>query len=59
MTQDADFADRALLHGFPPKIVWLRCGNATTRHIEALLRDHAELITDMELDSETGVLAVR
>ncbi len=59
VTQDADFTDRALLHGFPPKIVWLRCGNPTARHIEALLRDHADLITDMELDNEAGVLAVR
>ncbi len=28
VTQDADFADRSRLYGSPPKVIWLRCGNA-------------------------------
>lgn len=28
VTQDADFAERSRLYGSPPKVVWLRCGNA-------------------------------
>ena len=38
VTQDADFAEKSLLSGSPPKVIWLRCGNAPTRQIEALLR---------------------
>ena len=29
VTQDADFAERSRLYGSPPKVIWLRCGNAS------------------------------
>ncbi len=45
VTQDSDFAERSRLFGAPPKVVWLRCGNATPRQIEAILRSNAVLIT--------------
>lgn len=38
VTQDADFLERSRLYGSPPKVVWLRCGNAPTYRIEALIR---------------------
>ncbi|MEP0910997.1 hypothetical protein NDI45_08715 [Leptolyngbya sp. GB1-A1] len=38
MTQDANFAERSLLYGSPPKVVWLRCGNVPTHQVEALIR---------------------
>lgn len=38
VTQDADFAERSRLYGSPPKVVWLRCGNAPTYQVEALIR---------------------
>lgn len=38
ITQDADFAERSRLYGSPPKVIWLRCGNATTREVEIILR---------------------
>lgn len=41
VTQDADFADLTFLHGAPPKVVWLRCGNKATRYVCDLLRGHA------------------
>lgn len=41
---DADFAEMAALHGAPPKVVWLRCGNQPTAVIESILRDHAGAI---------------
>ena len=40
VTQDVDFANLAMLHGPPPKVVWLRCGNQPTSFIESLLRKH-------------------
>lgn len=38
VTQDSDFADLALALGPPPKVIWLRCGNAPTSRIESVLR---------------------
>jgi len=43
-----------MLHGPPPKVVWLRCGNQPSEVIEMLLRDHAEAITAFEEDDTTA-----
>lgn len=47
VTQDADFAERSRLYGTPPKVVWLRCGNAPTEQVEALLRSGIEAIQEL------------
>ena len=47
VTQDADFAERSRLYGVPPKVVWLRCGNAPTKQVETLLRSCAEAIEEL------------
>jgi predicted nuclease of predicted toxin-antitoxin system len=47
---DVDFAERAILVGPPPKVIWLRCGNQPTAIVEKLLRDRAEAITAFEND---------
>jgi predicted nuclease of predicted toxin-antitoxin system len=44
VSQDADFADMAILFGPPPKVIWLRCGNQPTYAIEQRVGDHAEAI---------------
>jgi predicted nuclease of predicted toxin-antitoxin system len=53
VTQDADFPERSRLYGSPPKVIWLRCGNAPTNQVEALIRSGAiaiqELLSDLEL----------
>ena len=33
VTQDADFESLSQLYGFPPKVIWLRCGNTATSNI--------------------------
>jgi predicted nuclease of predicted toxin-antitoxin system len=48
---DADFAEMASLFGPPPKVIWLRCGNQPTSIIEALLRQHRNLIETFEQDA--------
>jgi len=57
-TKDADFADISLLHGFPPKVLWLRLGNCTTAQIEALLRLHHEAIEQMNNNPAVGILSL-
>ena len=47
VTQDVDFAERSRLYGSPPKIVWLRCGNAPTKQIETLIRSGQEAIQEL------------
>jgi predicted nuclease of predicted toxin-antitoxin system len=47
VTQDADFAERSRLYGSPPKVVWLRCGNAPTSQVEAILRSGSGAIQEL------------
>ena len=46
ISKDSDFQQRSFLFGHPPKVVWIRCGNCSTKEIEALLRSSRR---DMEL----------
>lgn len=39
ISKDADFYQRSLLFGAPPKIVWLRIGNCTVAEGAAVLRE--------------------
>lgn len=58
VTKDADFHQRSFLFGHPPKVVWVRCGNASTAVIERLLRDrHIDLI-QFSTNAEGAVLII-
>ena len=37
VTKDADFFAYASTHGAPPQVLWLRCGNLSTRELQAWL----------------------
>lgn len=56
VTQDADFAERSRLYGSPPKVVWLRCGNAPTYRIETLIRVNVEAIQELLSNSDVDCL---
>jgi predicted nuclease of predicted toxin-antitoxin system len=43
-SKDGDFHQMSLLHGAPPKVVWMRVGNASTDEIEHLMRTNADSI---------------
>jgi predicted nuclease of predicted toxin-antitoxin system len=58
VSRDADFADLAALHGSPPKVIWLRCGNQPAEAIEKILRDHAEAILAFEQDPDAACLEI-
>jgi predicted nuclease of predicted toxin-antitoxin system len=58
VTKDADFSDFGLVKGFPPKIIWIRRGNCSTREIEAILREYYSAITALSEDHETGILTI-
>ena len=44
VTFDSDFCDLNILKGFPPKIIWIRTGNTTTKNLEIILKNKYELI---------------
>ena len=56
VTQDADFPERSRLYGSPPKVVWLRCGNASTNQVEALIRSGATAIRELLKNAESHCL---
>ena len=58
VTFDADFDDLRLLHGFPPKIIWIRTGNISNNHIVKLLENYQFDIFDFINDTESGCLEI-
>ncbi len=46
VTFDADFYDLSLVKGTPPKIIWLRTGNTSTKHLEKIIRQNEVLIKE-------------
>lgn len=59
VTKDADFHQRSFLHGAPPKVVWLRIGNAGTDEIARLLRERSEDIRVFVADEQASFLELR
>jgi predicted nuclease of predicted toxin-antitoxin system len=55
-SKDTDFYQRSLLFGAPPKIIWLRVGNAPTSLIADILRQQYLLIRRFAEDSDATVL---
>jgi len=55
---DSDFIDIANINGHPPKIIWLRTGNTSTKEIAKLLIKKKEAITSFLEDPEYSDLAV-
>ncbi len=46
VTFDSDFFEISNLKGHPPKIIWLRTGNTTTKNIIKILQLKKDIITD-------------
>ncbi len=58
LTQDADFNDLTTLKGWPPKIIWLRCGNRNTPDLLDILRRSATAIQLFVEDEKSGLLEI-
>jgi predicted nuclease of predicted toxin-antitoxin system len=56
VTQDTDFNDINTLYGYPPKIIRIRTGNASTNAIIQLIQNKNEIIHDFLDNEETGFL---
>jgi predicted nuclease of predicted toxin-antitoxin system len=58
VTKDSDFDELAILRGSPPRVVWLRLGNCSTRDVAAILRSHAHAIQTFCKGSEASILVI-
>jgi predicted nuclease of predicted toxin-antitoxin system len=58
MSKDVDMHDRSLLFGYPPKVIWVRLGNCSTRQVEELLRRELTLIEKFYEDDYASFLAL-
>ena len=58
VTFDSDFIDLSNLKGFPPKIIWLRIGNTSTKNIAARLRLERNKIIEFLNSGENAFLEI-
>ena len=58
VTADADFYERALSKGPPPKVIWLRRWHYTTREAETVLRREAIRIAHFAANADLGLLVL-
>ena len=56
VTKDSDFYERSLLYGFPPKVIWLQCGNTSTEFVANLLLAHQAAIQAFIQDADSACL---
>ncbi|MGA2113769.1 MAG: DUF5615 family PIN-like protein [Bryobacteraceae bacterium] len=58
VTKDADFRQRSFLEGYPPRILWIRLGNCSTKAIEGLVRSRLTEIDEFLADPQKSFLAL-
>jgi predicted nuclease of predicted toxin-antitoxin system len=58
VSKDTDFSQRGFLFGPPPKVVWIRLGNCSTKEIEDVLHSYATEIRQFGLDSDSSFFPI-
>jgi predicted nuclease of predicted toxin-antitoxin system len=58
VSKDGEFHQRSFLLGHPPKVVWIRRGNCSTRDIETLLRGRLPELLVFDADPGASFLAL-
>ena len=58
VSKDADFHQRSLLYGHPPKFIYLRIGNSPTSKITQILRDNFGTIFQFESSETESILVL-
>lgn len=58
VSKDSDFYDKSMLHGYPPKVVWIKRGNCSNRQIQLLLRNKFEAIAAFIQDDQVSFIAI-
>jgi predicted nuclease of predicted toxin-antitoxin system len=58
VTCDSDYNDLSLVRGFPPKVIWIRRGNCSTKEIESILRSSTQDIQEFFQNPLLGILTL-
>ncbi len=58
VSKDADFHQRSLLYGHPPKFVYLRIGNSPTSKVVQILRDNFDIISQFGVSEVESILVL-
>lgn len=58
VSKDNDFCDLSVVRGLPPKVVWLRVGNAQPMEIETLLRRESDRLRAFAEHPEESLLVL-
>lgn len=58
VSKDTDFHDLSVLHGHPPKVIWIRRGNCSTGAIADLLRPNKDAIRSFDNDETASMLVL-
>ena len=58
ISKDSDFHQRSFLFGQPPKVVWIRRGNCSTREIEIIIRAHYDDLLAFDEDEAGAFLSL-
>ena len=59
VSKDADFQQRGLLYGHPPKVIWLRLGNCNRQELVQLVTSHRTDIEAFGANSVETILVLR
>lgn len=58
VSKDGDFHQMSFVRGHPPKVVWIRAGNRTTREIERIILGRARILRSFLRDEEAAILVL-
>jgi predicted nuclease of predicted toxin-antitoxin system len=58
VTFDGDFYDFSLVWGHPPKIIWIRTYNQTTKNLEEILRKYMSTMQEFLKDNDLACLEI-
>jgi predicted nuclease of predicted toxin-antitoxin system len=58
VTFDSDFVDLSILFHFPPKVIWLKLGNTSTKNIASELIKRKSVIEEFIVNQDEGVLKI-
>ncbi len=58
VSKDSDYYDLSVLHGHPPKVIWLRLGNCSTETIVDCLRNCRAAIEEFGAYEDESMLLI-
>ncbi len=58
VSKDSDFRQLAFLYGPPPKVLWLRVGNASTGTVLQIILDHVEAVEAFAVSEDEALLVL-